>query len=112
MAAELGSANAQSYFDKVRIRAGLSSKPVTAANIMEERRFEFAFEGLRYWDLLRQGVDVAAAAIAQTINVQNGSADDQIVITDANIRKTRGFMQIPTTQITLSQGMLKQNAGW
>lgn len=112
MAAELGSGNAQTYFDQVRTRAGLKSKAVTKESIMEERRFELAFEGLRYWDLLRQGIDVTASTIAQTQKVLSGSVDDQVVIKADNIKQTRGFMQIPNTQISLSQGVLTQNAGW
>lgn len=112
MAAELGSVNAQSYYDSVHKRAGLTAKPVSLANILEERRLEFAFEGLRYWDLLRQGLDVAASTIAQTQKVKSGAVDDEVVITAENIKKTRGFMQIPNTQITLSNGVLTQNAGW
>jgi hypothetical protein len=112
MAAELGSGNAQNYYDDVRKRAGLGTKAVSVSNILEERKLEFAFEGIRYWDLLRQGIDVAASTIAQTQKVQSGAADDQVVITEANIKKTRGFMQIPNTQITLSKGVLTQNAGW
>lgn len=112
MAAELGSAKAQDYYNLVRNRAGLTNKTVSQANIMEERRFEFAFEGIRYWDLLRQGLSVAASTIAQTQAVLTGGNDDQVVITADNITKTRGFMQIPNTQITLSNNVLKQNAGW
>ncbi len=112
MAAELGSANAQTYYDDVRKRAGLGTKTVSVSNILEERKLEFAFEGIRYWDLLRQGLDVAASTIAQTQKVQSGAADDQVVITEANVKKTRGFMQIPNTQITLSKGVLTQNDGW
>lgn len=112
MAAELGSNNAQNYYDQVRKRAGLATKTVSQANIMEERRFEFAFEGLRYWDLLRQGLDVAASTIAQSQKVLSGNAEDEVVITAENIKKTRGFMQIPNTQITLSKNVLTQNAGW
>jgi hypothetical protein len=112
MAAELGSSNAQSYLDQVRTRAGLPSVTATKENILAERRFEFAFEGIRYWDLLRQGLSTAAAAIAQTQNVLSGSAADVITISQSNILKTRGFMQIPNTQITLSNGVLKQNPGW
>jgi hypothetical protein len=108
MAAELGSANAQGHFDAVRTRAGLSTKE----NILEERRFEFAFEGLRYWDLLRQGLNTAAQSLAQTQNVLSGNAADQVIIKAENITKTRGFMQIPNTQITLSKGVLVQNPGW
>lgn len=112
MAAELGSNNAQNYYDQVRKRAGLATKTVSQTNIMEERRFEFAFEGLRYWDLLRQGLDVAASTIAQSQKVLSGNAEDEVVITAENIKKTRGFMQIPNTQITLSKNVLTQNAGW
>src|SRR5690606_36206917 len=58
MAAELGSAKSQEYLDKVRQRAyktSFVSVLATKDNILRERKFEFAFEGIRYWDLLRQG---------------------------------------------------------
>lgn len=113
MAAELGSANAQDYFNQVRARAGLGDVAVTKEAIMKERRFEFAFEGIRYWDLLRQGLDVAAAAIAESnVKVLSGNAVDNITISADKIKATKGFMEIPNTQITLSGGVLKQNTGW
>lgn len=113
MAAELGSANAQAYLDKVRLRSGLNSKPVSKENIIEERRYEFAFEGLRYWDLLRQGLSVAASKIAESnVAVLSGNTADYVTISAANITATKGFIQIPNTQITLSNGVLKQNEGW
>lgn len=115
MAAELGSANAQQYFDDVRRRAfgaSFSALPVNRENIMKERQLEFALEGIRYWDLLRQGVEVAASAIAETTTVQNGGASTTKTITAAKISETKGLQQIPYTQITLSNGVLKQNTGW
>ncbi|MBP1618872.1 MAG: RagB/SusD domain protein [Bacteroidetes bacterium] len=112
MAAELGSTNAQDYYDQVRERAGLTTKTVSQANIMEERRLEFAFEGIRYWDLLRQGLAVAASAIAGTTTLLSGDVDDKVTILSSNIVTTRGFMQIPQTQITLSNNVLTQNEGW
>lgn len=115
MAAELGSTNAQQYFNQVRQRAfgsNFTSLPVNKNNILAERRLEFAFEGLRYWDLLRQGVDVAATTIAQTQQVLSGSAPDQVVINAQQIIDTKGLMQIPSNQITLSNGVLVQNEGW
>lgn len=113
MAAELGSGNAQNYFDKVRERAGLKSKAVSKESIMEERRLEFAFEGQRYWDLLRQGLDVAAATIAENgYDVLSGGVNDKVVIKADNIIKTKGHCQIPTSQITLSKNVLVQNPGW
>ncbi len=51
----VGDGQAQSYFDRVRARAGLSPKPVTIDNILAERRIEFVGEGKRYFDLVRTG---------------------------------------------------------
>ena len=113
MAAELDSPNKVTYFNKVHQRAGLPAvASVTLSDIQTERRFEFAFEGIRYWDLLRTGLDNAANTIAQTQNVLSGKVSDVVTISASNITKTRGFMQIPNTQITLSNGTLKQNQGW
>lgn len=115
MAAELGSPNAQNYFDQVRRRAfgtAFTSVAVTQANIMEERRLEFAFEGLRYYDLLRQGINTAAQTIAQSSTVLNGGVSTTKTISAGNVIATKGLLQIPNTQITLANGVLKQNAGW
>lgn len=113
MAAELGSAKAQEYFDAVRARAGLGSKPVNKANLMQERFFEFAFEGQRYWDLLRQGVETAASVIAESnLNVLSGGSPERISISESNIISKRGFSQIPQTQINYSNNVLIQNKGW
>ncbi len=115
MAAELGSPNAQSYFDQVRQRAykdNFTSIPVSQSNIMAERRFEFAFEGIRYWDLLRQGINVAAATIAESTTVQNGGVNVAKTISASKVIETKGLVQIPYPQITLSNGVLKQNSGW
>jgi starch-binding outer membrane protein, SusD/RagB family len=115
MAAELGSGNAQKYFDDVRKRAfgaNFVQIPVNQANIMKERRLEFAGEGIRYWDLLRQGVSVAASTIAETVTLQNGGVNTTKTISASKITETKGLAQIPNSQITLSNGVLKQNAGW
>lgn len=80
---------------------------------MTERRFEFAFEGIPATDLLRTGLDNAANALAATAQtVKSGGVDDHITYNVNQIKATKGFMQIPSTQITLSAGVLKQNAGW
>ena len=112
MAAELGSTNAQTYFDLVRERAGLTSITATLANILEERRFEFAFEGIRYWDLIRQGIEVAAPKIEINTKVLNGGVETDKIISSSNIIAKRGFQMIPQQQITRSGGVLTQNAGW
>ena len=119
MAAELGSSNAVNYYNQVLQRADASATPaasITKADILAERNLEFAGEGIRYWDLLRQGVDAAASTIAAnttTSYFQDGTANPPSASKlQANIKATRGFQQIPNDQITLSSGTLKQNAGW
>ncbi len=129
MAAELGASKAQNYFNQVRERAytvdngdgttslspSYSQKTLTQANILEERRLEFAFEGQRYWDLRRQDADGSAAAAAIVNSgetVTTGGNEETVTYTASNITSKRGFMQIPNTQILLSNNVLKQNAGW
>lgn len=115
MAAELGSGSAQSYFDQVRQRAykaNFASLPPTQENIMEERRLEFALEGVRYWDLLRQGIGIASSKIAENTTLLSGGVATTKTISAAKIQETKGLSQIPNTQITLSGNVLKQNAGW
>jgi len=43
---------------KIRTRAGLAAVPVTIAAILKERRVELAFEGDRWFDLVRLGMDI------------------------------------------------------
>lgn len=117
MAAELGgtsSKSAQECLDDVRNRAKISTGVApTKENIMKERMLEFAFEGIRYWDLLRQGVDYAASQIAESnLSVLSGNKEESVTISAENIKSKKGLMQIPQNQITLSNGVLKQNAGW
>ncbi len=117
MAAELGSANAQTYFDQVRARSGRGSIALNHDNLMEERAREFAFESIRYWDLMRQanGGEVTAladAVIASGGSVLNGGHAAMITYDRAKILRTKGLCQIPGDQITLSNGVLKQNPGW
>jgi hypothetical protein len=121
MAAELGSSNAQAYFDQVRKRAytangvlspGYSALSATKENIMQERRLEFAFESINYWDLLRQGTDYAANRLACEVPVYSGGLPDAVAISASRIRATKGLSQIPYNQITLANGNLTQNPGW
>ena len=81
-------------------------------NILKERKLEFAFEGIRYWDQLRQGVEQAAKEIAGSWEVKDGGEKTTVSISAENIIKKRGLIQIPITEIGLSHGLLKQNPGW
>ncbi|HSG67475.1 MAG TPA: RagB/SusD family nutrient uptake outer membrane protein, partial [Bacteroidales bacterium] len=112
MAAELGSGNAQAYLDKVRARVGLPSVPATLENILKERRLELSLEGIRYFDLLRQGMSVASQEL--TLNGIRGPKyiGDQIIFDVTFNPATRGFLPIPQQEIDLSAGSFIQNAGY
>ncbi|WP_185969055.1 RagB/SusD family nutrient uptake outer membrane protein [Carboxylicivirga sp. M1479] len=113
MAAELSlqggalTREAQSYYEEVRVRAGFTSHaPVSFDRVFEERRKEFFGEGLRYWDLLRRGIDVADAAITNNYESPFDVTFD---------RATRGVWPIADVQIQLSSSSskpLKQNQGY
>ncbi len=112
MAAELGSPNAQEYLDRVRARVGLDPVTATHENIMRERRLELSLEGIRYFDVLRQGVDYANQEFTHSgIRGPNYEGDQQIFDVTFN-PATRGFLPIPLTEMDLSGGMFVQNDGY
>ncbi|MBN1950866.1 MAG: RagB/SusD family nutrient uptake outer membrane protein [Bacteroidales bacterium] len=103
---------AQQYFDRVRNRAFAGSAPaksVSYENILEERRLELAFEGLRYWDVIRQ--DMATAD--QILDWNESDEYFSLAPYPVNFRpETNGLFEVPISQIELSQGTLIQNTGW
>jgi hypothetical protein len=111
MASELNltsnAALAQTDLDRVRDRAFKNTThriPATLPNIMEERRLELALEGLRYFDLIRQGMGVMKAAI------DNNTGDSQFNVTFRT--ETQGWFPLPQSQVVLSNGSITQNPGW
>jgi starch-binding outer membrane protein, SusD/RagB family len=110
MGAELGGSKAQEYFDRIRTRAGLASKPATLENIKLERRHELAFEGIRYFDLQRWGDATAAFAKVKDVPVKNNTVE--VLYTSTYRTETKGFLKIPESQVLLSEGILEQNEGW
>lgn len=110
MAAELGVPNAQTHFDRVRSRVNLPSIPATLENIKNERRFELAFEGVRYYDLLRWHDEELIDDNQKDIRVYDRKVPKKKTV---NFRKeTGGFLPIPQSEIELSKGVLVQNPGW
>ncbi|MBN1769123.1 MAG: RagB/SusD family nutrient uptake outer membrane protein, partial [Prolixibacteraceae bacterium] len=115
MAAELGSAKALEYVNRVRQRAGLSDVASVDKDIIyAERKYEFAFEGIRYFDLLRydSSLQYAANAISYSGKVKTGGSEVDKVIDGNNVIATRGLCQVPYNQITATGGVVSQNAGW
>ena len=104
-----------SYIDQVRDRVGLGSVGAyTEEALRNERRWELAFEGLRYYDLLRWGIVGDALNKQNGIQVKNNGVDAVMSYDNINARyqQTGGFLPVPQTQIDLSGGVLTQTPGW
>ncbi len=112
--------------EMVRMRAGLPSIPFTLQNLKDERRWEFAGEGIRFNDLRRWsgksgGVDCEAAKALQKqdgtdVNYQGRWTTMKHAKSSWAQRyaETKGFLPIPTSQILIAgdENLLKQNPGW
>ncbi len=92
----------------VRGRAGLGAIGYSLAAIKEERKHEFAFEGLRWFDLVRWG-DVENA-FGASINVVNSGIDATYSVQYRP--ETKGLVPVPESEIRLSAGVYEQNPGW
>lgn len=101
----------------VRNRVKLPPVNAYSADILKnERRFELAFEGYRYYDLLRWYGKNAGVEIDKNQNgvkVLNNRVESIINYNlTKRIQETGGFLQIPQTEIELSNGQLVQTPGW
>ncbi len=105
------------YLNKVRERAGLSDESYSLENIQNERRWEFAGEGIRWNDIRRWGI--AADVLEEQEGADcyyKGSASSNVtqgVGYASRYEETNGgFFPIPDEEVTLSDGVLVQNDGW
>jgi starch-binding outer membrane protein, SusD/RagB family len=112
MAAELDSPNKQQYLDRVRNRVGLPSVPATLENIYNERRLELSLEGIRYFDLLRSGLNIANQELTYSDIRGPKYVGDQIIFDVTFNPATKGFLPIPQTEMDLSAGAFIQNDGY
>lgn len=89
----------------------------TKEDLFQERAWELCFEGIRYWDMLRydglKGNFAYAVSQFKSEEVYNGATVKATINyqTD-NLVKHKGLFPIPTNQIALSNGAVKQNDGW
>lgn len=94
--------------NSIRVRAGLNDVGYSLEALKEERLHEFAFEGLRWFDLVRWG-DVNNA-YNDVIDVSNSGVEAKYSVTYRP--ETKGLVSIPETEIRLSNGVYEQNPGW
>ena len=116
------------YMNEVQARAGVPlTKTYSLTALQNERRWEFAMEGLRFNDMRRwSGIDGGEGCYAaKALQAQKGK---QIVCLGDKANKrslehmtcswakrytdTNGFLPKPQQQINLMGGKLKQNPGW
>lgn len=92
--------------NRVRTRAGIGSVPltnVTLGTLMEERRKEFLGEGLRWNDLIREGLAVT------TLN--SWIAKDQIT-TIKPVVPEYIIYPVPSGELFIKSGLYEQNKGY
>ena len=97
--------------NSVRDRAGLDPLPFTMENLKKERMYEFAFEGLRWFDLVRWGdVETSNNFYSVSVEVNNSGVNGTYSVTYPTAIK--GLMPIPESEVRLSNGVYEQNPGW
>ena len=115
------------FMNQVQRRAGVPETAYSLKELQNQRRWEFAFEGLRFNDMRRwSGIDggescyaakaLQAQAGKQMVvkgNVANKTAMKHMTCSWAKrYADTNGFVAKPQSQITLMNGNLIQNPGW
>jgi starch-binding outer membrane protein, SusD/RagB family len=107
------------YMNLVRNRVGLDPVTYSLVNLQKERRYELAFEGLRWNDMRRWGSAYTKAALETQIGapVYNfGQAATYNGLNpkgySARYEETKGFFPIPESEIRLAEGTLKQTPGF
>ncbi|SMO69605.1 Starch-binding associating with outer membrane [Saccharicrinis carchari] len=95
----------------VRARAGLDPIAYSLADLKTERLHEFAFEGLRWFDLVRWG-DVESGNNYFDVDVKVNNSGNEGTYKVAYRAETKGLVPVPEGEIRLSDGVYMQNPGW
>ena len=116
-----------SYMNQVQRRAGVPETPYSLKAVQDERRWEFAFEGLRFNDMRRWTGNKPNENSYAPKALQAQSGKQIICLGDKSNKRTmkhmtcswakryidtNGFLAKPQTEITVKNGQLKQNPGW
>lgn len=92
--------------NQVRVRAGQSAiTGVTIAQLLDERRREFAAEGSRWFDLQRSG---------NLITIMNAwiTAEDAVLHKMNQVTANSIIYPVPQTQLDAAPGLYTQNPGY
>lgn len=114
------------YMNEVQARAKVPQTPYSLKAVQDERRWEFAFEGLRFNDMRRwTGKDVKGGYASVALQAQQGkkmvcngdvankrTMEHMTCSWTKRYEDTNGFLAKPQSQITLMNGNLEQNPGW
>ena len=119
------------YMNQVQKRAGVPQTGYSLTAVQNERRWEFALEGLRFNDMRRwSGADghSESSYAANALQAQKGKqivclgqkgakrSMEHMTIDNNGWAKryaaTKGFLPKPQAQITLMNNKMKQNPGW
>ena len=114
------------YMNQVQKRAGVPQTGYSWKIVQDERRWEFALEGLRFNDMRRwSGINSGETSYAaKALQAQTGKSitvkGKKNAMTMAHMTcswtkryaDTNGFLPKPQSQINLMNGALKQNPGW
>ena len=114
------------FMNEVQARAGVPQTDYSLKAVQNERRWEFAFEGLRFNDMRRwTGKDTKGGYASQALQAQKGkqmvcngdvankrSMEHMTCSWTKRYEDTNGFLAKPLSQITLMEGGLEQNPGW
>lgn len=105
-----------SGINQIRKRAGLPEVAYSLEALQNERRWEFAFEGIRWNDIRRWHIAADALDKQQNVKIYVSQKErensPQLGGYKARYNATAGFFKIPETEINLNNGALKQNEGW
>ena len=116
-----------SYMNQVQARAKVPLTGYSLTNVQNERRWEFALEGLRFNDMRRwSGINSGESSYAaKALQAQRGKlivclgdvANKRVLehmtcSWSKRYADTNGFLPKPQAQITLMNGKMLQNPGW
>ena len=116
-----------SFMNQVQKRAGVPQTGYSLTALQNERRWEFALEGLRFNDMRRwSGINSGESSYAaKALEAQKGkmivclgqkgnkrTMEHMTCSWAKRYAATKGFLPKPQAQITLMNGKMKQNPGW